>query len=173
MQNIQEQLLLTVSAENFSDPTSRDKLNLLTKERGIQEIMKNTQVDKINNKVHVNYLYKETLKNLGDNYFGAIRRTMLLHSTVYKQPAVAAEIDEYMEEQVNVDNYIPVDIDKARQEGHQLHFVGYNFVVSSTSLSTKVRMTTDSSMRTDTGLSLNEVTQPAPGLVPNLQGILI
>ena len=46
MQNIQEQLLLTVSAENFSDPTNCDKLNLLTKERGIQEIMKNTQVDK-------------------------------------------------------------------------------------------------------------------------------
>ena len=69
MQNIQEQLLLTISAENFSDPTTRDKLNLLTKERGIQDIMKNTQVDKENNKVQVNYLYKETLENLGENYF--------------------------------------------------------------------------------------------------------
>ena len=51
MQNIQEQLLLTISAKNFSDPTTCDKLNLLTKERGIQDIMKNTQVDKDNNKV--------------------------------------------------------------------------------------------------------------------------
>ena len=58
-------------------------------------------------------------------------------------------------------NYIETDIHAARQEGHQLHFVGYNFVVSSTSSSTKVRMTTDSSMRTETGLSLNEVTKPA------------
>ena len=61
---------------------------------------------------------------------------------------IAAEIDNYMWEQVNNGNYIEVDIHAARQEGHQLHFVGYNCVVSSTSSSTKVRMTTDSSMRT-------------------------
>ena len=33
-------------------------------------------------------------------------------------------------------------------------------------------MTTDSSMKTQTGLSLNEVTKPAPGDVPSLPGIL-
>ena len=60
----------------------------------------------------------------------------------------------------------------ARQEGHQLYFF-YNFVVSSTGSSTKVRMTTDSSMCTETGLSLNKVTKPAPGVVPSLPGILI
>ena len=54
-----------------------------------------------------------------------------------------------------------------------MHFVGYNFVVSATSSSTKVRMTTDSSKHTETGLSLNEVTQPAPGDVPSLRGILV
>ena len=78
-----------------------------------------------------------------------------------------------MRKQVNKGNYIEVDIHAARQEGHQLHFVGCNFVVSSTSSSTKVRMMTDSSMRTETGLSLNEVTKPAPEIVPSLQGILI
>ena len=49
---------------------------------------------------------------------------------------IAAEIDNYMQEQVNIGNYIEVDIHVARQEGHQLHFVGYNFMVSSTSSST-------------------------------------
>ena len=135
--------------------------------------MKNTQVDQDNSKVQVNYLYKETLENLGENYFGATRRTQTLHYKVYTQPMVAEEIDNYIWDQVNNDNYIKVDIHAARQEGHQLHFVGYNFVVSSTSYSTKVRMTTDSSMRTETGLSLNKVTKPAPGIVPSLRGILI
>ena len=65
-----------------------------------------------------------------------------------------------------------VDLEYARKE-NQLHFVGYNFMVSATSSSTKVRMTTDSSMKTETGLSLNEVTQLAPGDVPSLQGILM
>ena len=36
-----------------------------------------------------------------------------------------------------------------------------------------MRMTTNSSMRTKSSLSLNEVTQPAPGDVPSLRGILI
>ena len=49
----------------------------------------------------------------------------------------------------------------------------YNFVVSNTSTSTKVRMTTDSSMHMESGLSLNDVTQPAPGNVPSLMGILM
>ena len=82
-------------------------------------------------------------------------------------------MDKYIQEQVYNKNYIEVDPYIASQEGLQVHFVGYNFVVSSTSSSTKVRMTTDSSMRTETGLSLNEVTKPAPGVVPKLPGILI
>ena len=43
---------------------------------------------------------------------------------------------------------------------------------SSTSTSTKVKMTRISSMKTDTGLSLNKVTKAAPGDFPNLRGIL-
>ena len=81
MQSIQEQLLLTVSAESFSDPTNRDKLNLLSKEKGIEEIMENTVVDKDKNKVLVNYLYTEKLVDLGENFFGATQRIQTLHTT--------------------------------------------------------------------------------------------
>ena len=62
-----------------------------------------------------------------------------------------------------------INVEESRKT-NQLHFVGYNFVVSATSSS---RMTTDSSMRTETGLSLNKVTQPAPGDVPSLRVILV
>ena len=89
------------------------------------------------------------------------------------KPDIAAEMDKYILEQVNNGNYMEININKSRENNHQLHFVGYNFVVFSTSSSTKVRMTTDSSMCTKSGLSLNEVTQPAPGDVPSLRGILI
>ena len=82
-------------------------------------------------------------------------------------------MDKYIQEQVNNENYIEVNPYMARQEGHQVHFVGYNFVVSSTCSSIKVRMTKDSSMPTETGLSLNKITKPAPGVVPKLRGILI
>ena len=80
---------------------------------------------------------------------------------------------KYILEQVNNSIFGEIDVNEARKNNHQLHFVGYIFVVSGTSSSTKVRMTTDSSMRTESGLSLNKVAQPAPGDVPSLQGILI
>ena len=77
-----------------------------------------------------------------------------------------------MTQVVNLASYIEINPEDHRGQ-YQLHFVAYNFVVSSTSSSTKVRMTTDSSMRTKTGLSLNDVSQPAPGNVPNMRGILL
>ena len=89
------------------------------------------------------------------------------------KPDIAAEIDRYILEQVNNSDYVEINVNEARKNNHQLHFVRYNFVVSSISSSTKVRMTTDSSMGTESGLSLNEVAQPAPRDVPSLQGILI
>ena len=81
-------------------------------------------------------------------------------------------MDKYIQQQVGNGNYVEINPDEHRDH-HQLHFVVYNFVVSNTSTSTKVRMTTDSSMRTESGLSLNDVTQPAPGNVPSLNGILM
>ena len=89
------------------------------------------------------------------------------------KPEVAVEMDKYTLEQVNNVNFVGIDVNKARQNNHQLHFVGYNFVVSATSSSTKVRMTMDSSMCTKSVLSLNKVTQPAPRVVLSLRGILI
>ena len=67
-------------------------------------------------------------------------------------------MDRYILEQVNNSNYLKIKVKKARKNNHQLHFVEYNFVVSATSSSTKVRMTTDSSTCTESSPNLNEVT---------------
>ena len=171
-QDLQEQLLLPVSAEKFSNPSTCEKLNQLTKEKDIQDIMNNTTVDTVNNLVSVHYLYNKNLPKLGENYYGATKRILTLHNKIYDKPEISAEIDKYMQEQIYNGNYIEIKVKESRKN-NQLHFVGYNFVVSSTSSSTKVRMTTDSSMCTESGLSLNEVTQPAPGDIPSLRGILM
>ena len=67
-------------------------------------------------------------------------------------------MDLYIKEQVDNRNYIQIDLTEACQENHQLHFMGFNFVVSSTSMSTKVRITADSSMKMEKGLNLSSVT---------------
>ena len=100
-------------------------------------------MDTVNNQVSFKYLYKENLKELGENYNRAIKRTKTLHNKMSDKPDIATEIDKYIQEQINKGNYKKIDIEEARKE-NQLHFVGYNFVVSATSSSTKVRITTDS-----------------------------
>ena len=172
IQDLQEQLLLTVSAENFSDPSTREILSQLTKEKGIQDLMNNTAVYTVSNMVSVQYLYNKNLPKLSENYYGATKRISTLHNKIYNIPAISTEIDKYMQEQIDNGNYVKISVKESRKN-NQLHLVGYNFMVLSTSSSTKVRMTTDSSMRTESGLSLNEVTQPAPGDVPSLRGILM
>ncbi len=172
IQDIQDQLLLISSAEEFTNPSNREQLLKITKEKNIQAIMDNTVVDPVKNKVRVNCLYKSNLPSLGENYFGATKRILALHVRIADKPEIAAEMDKYINQQINNGNYIEINPEDFRGQ-YQLHFVAYNFVVSSTSSSTKVRMTTDSSMRTETGLSLNDVSQPAPGNVPNMRGILL
>jgi len=173
VQDLQDHLLFTTSAEDFTCPSNREKLLKITKEKRIKDIMANTTVNTSTNKTSVVCLYKENLPELGENYYGAIKRTTALHNKIYKQPDIAAEMDKYIQGQIDVGNYIELHDLEEERKIHQLHFVAYNFVVSSTSSSTKVRMTTDSSMCTESGLSLNDVTQPAPGDVPNLRGILM
>ena len=95
----------------------------LTKEKEIQAIMENTIVDPINNQVSVKYLYKENLKELGENYKGAIKRTKTLHAKMSDKPKIATKIDKYIMEQINNGNYEKIDVEEVRKE-HQLHFVG-------------------------------------------------
>ena len=134
--------------------------------------MENTSVDTFNHQVSIKYLYKENIVELGENYYGATKRIKALHNKISNKPEITSEIDKYIQEQIDNGKYIKIDVEEARKE-NPLHFVGYNFVVSATNSSTKVRMTTDCSMRTETGLSLNKVTQPAPGDVPSLRGLLV
>ena len=66
-----------------------------------------------------------------------------MHNKMSNQPEIASEMEKYIQEQVDIKNYDEIDLAEERKK-HQLHFEGFNFVVSNTSTSTKVRMTTDS-----------------------------
>ena len=172
VQDVQDQLLLLTSAEDFTIPSNREQLLKITKEKNIQAIMDNTVVDPVKGKVQVNCLYKPNLLSLGENYFGATKRIRALQVRIDDKPEIVTEMDKYINQQINNGNYIESNTNDHRDQ-YQLHFVAYNFLVSSTSSSTKVRMTTDSSMCTETGLSLNDISPPAPGNVPNMRGILL
>ena len=122
--------------------------------------MNSTCMDKVNHKVSVKCLYTQELDKLSENYYGSTKRTRALHVKISNKPNVAKEVDGYIKELVDSSNYIPIDVDKARKK-FKLHFVGYNFIFSATSSSTKVMMTKDSSRHSESGLSLKNFTKPA------------
>ena len=63
--DLQEHLLLTASAEKYSDPSTSEKLAQTTKEKGILNIMNTTFVDKVNHKFSVYGLYYTTVLQRG------------------------------------------------------------------------------------------------------------
>ena len=65
IQDVQDQLMLVISVEEFTTPTNRRQLLKKIKEKGIQDIMDNTTVDPIKNQVCVKYLYKPNLPTSG------------------------------------------------------------------------------------------------------------
>ena len=95
--DLQEQPLLTTSAEKFSDPSTRKKLAQMAKDKGTKKILANTKVEKVNSKVHVKYLYNEKkLPKLDEHYFGSTKRISVLHNKIVFKPEVASGMDQYI-----------------------------------------------------------------------------
>ena len=114
VQDVQDQLRLLTSAEDFTTPSNREQLLKITKEKNIQAIMDNTVIDPIKNKVQVNCLYKPNLPNLGENYFCATKRIYALHVRISDKPEIEAEMDKYINQQINNGNYIKINPDDHR-----------------------------------------------------------
>ena len=43
---------------------------------------------------------------------------------MFNKSVIASELDLYIKEQVDNENYVQIDINKACRNNHQLHFVG-------------------------------------------------
>ena len=133
--DIQEQLLPTISVEKYLNLSNREKLIQINKYKGIKEILANTTMDTAKNKVSVKYLYnREKLPKIGENFYGATKRASALHTKILPKADVASGMEQYIYEQV--ENYVEIIPSEACLNKQQLHFVGYNFVVSSNSSST-------------------------------------
>ena len=165
--DILEQFLLTVSKEKYSDPSSRDKLAKITKERGILNIMNYIFLDKVNHKVFnvctprnwVNWVKISTIPP---------RESVLYMSRSPTNPTLPTQWMLTSRSKWTMATTSPSTLMSPGRSSKC-----YNFIISANSSSTKVRMTTDSSMCSESGLSLSNVTKPAPGDVPSLHGILL
>ena len=67
----------------------------INKDNRIKEILANTTMDTVKNKVSVKYLYdEEKLQNLGENFYRATKRASALHIKIFPKPDVASGMDQ-------------------------------------------------------------------------------
>ena len=85
---------------------------------------------------------------------------------MFNKSEITTEMDLYFKEQVDSRNYVKINLNEARQDNHVLHFVGYNFIVSTTSSSTTVRMTTDSSIKKNPASASTRSPNQLPEIYP-------
>ena len=70
----------------------------MNKDKGIKEILANTNVDKSTKKClwSVCMYEEDKLLNLGENFYGATKRAATLHNKIYPKLEVAGEMDLYI-----------------------------------------------------------------------------
>ena len=173
LEQISTELLKVIREEEFTTPSLKSPYEVEKKKSEVQEISDHVIINPSDNTVTGVYqYYEDKLKLLGTNEEAARGRAIKVIRNVSKKLDVAKSMDDYVANQMAEKKWVKVTQEEI-QQAEQVHYVVYNFVESETSTSTKVRFVTDSSCRTESGLSLNHTVRDPPGLVQDMRGIII
>ena len=118
-------------------------------------------------------LWKEmNQKNLEPNYELAKRRLQCLNTKLRRNPELKKEYEKVFEEyeKMNIIEKVP-DLDL--QKEHGVFYLPHHAVVKEESKSTKVRPVFDGSASDKNGVSLNDLLDPGPSLMPQLVDLLL
>ena len=163
LEQVSTELLKMIREEEFTTPSLKSQFEVEKKKSEVQEINNHIIINPIDNNVTGVYQYfEDKLKLLGTNEQGARGRAIKVIRTITKKPDVARAVNIYVATQKAEKKWVSVTQEEI-QKAEQIHYVVYNFVESETSTSTKVRFVTDSSCRTESGLSLNHTVRAPPG----------
>lgn len=111
--------------------------------------------------------FKPNLKMLGSSQEIAKRRFELLERKLIKNSELRVEYNDFMREYCELKHMSECD-----EESSEGFFLPHHAVLKTTSLTTKCRVVFDSSCKTDTGLSLNDVQYVGPTLQQDIFSIL-
>ena len=114
IQDLQDHFLFTTSAEDFTSPSNPDKLLKITKEKGIQDIMANTTGTPSPTRPPLSASTEKIYQN-------SEKITIALHIRICKQPEIAAEMDKYIQGQIDNGNYVEIHYQEEERKSHHLH----------------------------------------------------
>lgn len=156
---------------NIEEVTT-DKSNLSIEEKICEEHFKKTTTRDDLGRFVVDLPFNEQLVNLGNSYDNALHRFQLLEKRLGKNPQLKRQYCEFMSELEEMKHMSEVpDLEKVSYvEGY---FMPHHSVIKEDSLTTKCRVVFDSSAKTSSGLSLNDVQRVGPNLQQDVFSILV
>lgn len=110
---------------------------------------------------------------LGDSFFQAKRRFLNLEKRLQKYENLYSQYKEFISDYVSLDHarYVPLSLLNDLSENK--YFLAHHCVLKEESLTTKLRVVFDGSMKTSTGTSLNDIMLKGYTVQPDLFSILL
>ena len=112
--------------------------------------------------------FRENKSMIGDSHKIALRRFHALEGRLAKSPTIKASYTQFMEEYIQLDHMSEVQDSDRLDRGF---FLPHHAVIKGDSLTTKTRVVFDGSVKTSSGISLNDTLMVGPTIQDNLFSI--
>lgn len=109
---------------------------------------------------------------IGDSYQQAKRRFFSLENKFNKNPKILEQYKQFIHEYINLGHAKEVHFSLQNESSQLKYFLPHHCVVREESLTTKLRVVFDASMRTSSGYSLNDILLKGPQVQSELFDIL-
>ena len=168
---IEEDFRRQLTAE-YADTDVFDDHTLKKKLAEEQVLKDGIQFDPLDQCWVVTYAYDPKIKLLKDNYNNVLQRMKKLNEKLSRNPDLCKKVNAEITK--NVENgYWKKVTDVDFPAGSPIHYLPFNYVENPSSLSTPVRLVTDSSARDSSGLSLNMCQVSGCNNIGNMRGCLL
>lgn len=145
--------------------------SMLTKEEQVCEDMFKSSIRRdIDGKFVVKLPVRDNLVDLGDSFNSAMKRFLLLEKRLVRQPELYQQYNSFINEYYKLNHMREVTDNSSEL---QPYYMPHHAVIKPSSTTTKVRVVFAASMKSSSGLSLNNVLMVGPTVQSDLLSIVL
>lgn len=141
----------------------------------VENIFRETTVRLPNGAFQVDLPLKTSLENnsLGDSHFLAKKRFLNLEKRFERHPQLYNDYKKFIDEYISLGHAQIIPMSLQTENNENKYFLPHHCVIKEASKSTKLRVVFDGSMKTTSGLSLNDIMYKGYTVQPELFEILL
>ncbi|XP_050313663.1 uncharacterized protein LOC126748451 [Anthonomus grandis grandis] len=160
------------SIENFSNPVG---MQVTPEELAVESNFCNNTIVLTDHSFQVNLPLKTPREHfmLGESFYLAKKRFFNLEKRLEKDAALHTQYKAFIDEYISLNHARVVPLSLKNEKLENKYFLPHHCVLRESSQTTKLRVVFDGSMKTSTGLSLNDVMHKGMTVQPELFDILL